>query len=167
MMEFSAAIKLGLAFRPMTPADMPFLSALYASTRADEVAATGWPASVQRQFLQQQFEAQHRHYVGAYPDVEMLVIAKGGKDVGRLTLNETPASIGLVDIAFLPGARGFGLGGAIVGDIVHHARAVQKLINLHVETHNPAKRLYLRHGFVSIDDGGVYERMEWSPITRR
>jgi hypothetical protein len=54
---FENAERLGLRCRPMTDADLPFLFGLYASTRAEEVAATGWLLEAQLQFLRGQFDA--------------------------------------------------------------------------------------------------------------
>ena len=34
-----------VSLRPCVPADLPFLQRLYASTRAAEVQASGWPAA--------------------------------------------------------------------------------------------------------------------------
>ena len=44
----AAAPRFGIAYRPMTDDDLPFVAALYASTRAEEVAPTGWPPEMQR-----------------------------------------------------------------------------------------------------------------------
>ena len=46
-----AAAPFAIAYRPTTEDDLPFLAALYASTRAEEVAVTGWPEEIQRQLL--------------------------------------------------------------------------------------------------------------------
>ena len=40
----SAAVAFGISYRPMIEDDLPFVADLYASTRAEEVAATGWPS---------------------------------------------------------------------------------------------------------------------------
>ena len=37
---WSRAAQAGLAFRPITKADLPFLARLYASTRTEELAVT-------------------------------------------------------------------------------------------------------------------------------
>jgi hypothetical protein len=37
------------------------------------------------------------------------------------------------------------------------------MLSIHVETFNPAKRLYERLGFVVAEDKGVYQLMTWSP----
>ena len=160
-----AAARLGVSYRPMTDEDMPFLAALYYSTRAEEVAQTGWPAEMQRQFLAQQFDAQHRHYQRHYADAEWLVIERGGEAVGRLYIEEWQSQIRIIDIALVPAARGLGIGAAIFEDTFDVARAKGKKVSIHVEKNNPARRLYYRLGFEMIADEGVYDLLEWSPDT--
>ena len=69
-----ASVALGLSMRVATDADMPFLCTLYATTRADELAMTGWPEATKSMFVVQQFSAQHSSYTQAYPDIERLVV---------------------------------------------------------------------------------------------
>ncbi|MFN3943834.1 MAG: GNAT family N-acetyltransferase [Allosphingosinicella sp.] len=160
----AAAAAHDVAYRPVrTPDDVPFLYAVYASTRAEEVAAAGWPEEAQRAFLAQQADAQHRHYVHHYPDAEWLVIQRGGQPVGRLYLEEWKDQIRIIDIALLPEARGSGIGGAILTDMCGLARSRNKRLSIHVEKNNPAMRLYCRLGFARVEDKGVYDLMEWDP----
>lgn len=158
---FHAAVRLGIGFRPMTDADMDFVAALYASTRAEELALTGWPAEQQQAFLAQQHQAQHRHYRAYYPDAEWLIVERGGEPIGRLYLDEWPDQYRIVDIALVPAARGGGVGGAILRDLLDAARARGKGASIHVEKANPARRLYQRLGFEVVEDKGVYDLMEW------
>lgn len=158
-----AAARRGITYRPATEADVPFLGLVYASTRLEEVARTGWPLQMQRGFLQQQHEAQHSHYAIAYPDAERLVIVHGGEDVGRLYLCEFPTQVRIVDISLLPESRGRGIGEAILRDIGEDAATRRKLVSIHVEKENEARRLYLRLGFEPVEDKGVYDLMEWRP----
>jgi len=158
-----AAAGLGVSYRPSTDEDLPFLALVYASTRLEEVAQTGWPLEMQHQFLAHQADAQHRHYRSHYRDAEWLVIERGGEAVGRLFLEEWPSQIRLIDIALLPQARGGGVGNAILADLQEMAAAAGKALTIHVERNNPAMRLYLRLGFAKIDEHGVYDLMEWRP----
>src|SRR5438270_13123357 len=109
---WSRAAQAGLTFRPITGADLPFLSRLYASTRTEELAVTGWSQQQQQHFLQQQFEAQHAHYQKHYVGSDFLVITRGGDDIGRLYLARWRVEHRIVDIALLPQHRRKGLGGA-------------------------------------------------------
>src|SRR5205085_2701466 len=81
--------------------------------RAEEIAATGWPAPMQAAFLEQQHRAQHAHYRSTWPEGEWLLIERAGEPIGRLYLARQDDMLLLVDISLLPGERGAGLGGAI------------------------------------------------------
>jgi GNAT superfamily N-acetyltransferase len=158
-----AAGAFGIAYRPMTDEDLPFVARLYASTRAQEVAATGWPPETQSAFLDQQHRAQHRHYRHAFPGAEWLIVEQGPDAIGRLYLDETDAALLLIDISLVPEQRAKGVGGAVLADLIALAAARGKAISLHVEKFNPAQRLYRRLGFAPVEDQGVYDRMEWRP----
>lgn len=140
----------------MTDDDLPFVAALYASTRAEEVAATGWPPEMQAAFLDQQHRAQHSYYRTAHPAGEWLVIERDGVPVGRLYLAEFEGMLLLVDISLVPAARGTGLGTAILTDLF---AGEKRPAVLHVERFNPARRLYERLGFGQVEDKGIYLRM--------
>jgi GNAT superfamily N-acetyltransferase len=158
---FPTAEALGIGFRPVRDDDLPFLFALYASTRAEEVAQTGWPEEMQRRFLAQQFDAQTRHYALHYADAERLVIEQDGAAIGRLYLDDDGEMIHLIDIALMPASRGGGGGTAILSDLLGQAGGKGRRVAIFVEKNNPARTLYLRLGFAPIRDEGVYDFMEW------
>ncbi|WP_166040105.1 GNAT family N-acetyltransferase [Sphingosinicella sp. YJ22] len=147
----------------MTDGDLPFVASLYASTRREELADTGWPQEMQDAFLRQQHEAQHSYYRATYDGAEWLIIEQGGAPVGRLYRVVWPREIRIIDISLVPDARGSGIGGAILGAIQEEARGIGKAVSIHVEKHNRARNLYLRLGFEVIEDKGVYDLMEWRP----
>lgn len=157
-----AAAHFDIAYRPAREDELDFLGAVYASTRIEEIAQAGWPPEMERAFLQQQHEAQHAHYANVYPEAERLVIERGGERIGRLYLQEWEGNVRIVDIALLPQFRSGGVGEAILRDIGEDAWARGKKVSIHVETFNPARRLYERLGFVPVEDKGVYQLMEWS-----
>jgi ribosomal protein S18 acetylase RimI-like enzyme len=152
----AAAAAFGISYREMTDADLPFVAALYATTRAEEVAATGWPPAMQAAFLEQQHRAQHSHYRITYPQGEWLLIERGGELVGRLYLAEELGQLIIVDISLLPAARGGGLGTAILTDVL--ARETRP-VSLHVQRTNRARRLYERLGFELVEEQAIYLRM--------
>lgn len=157
-----AAARLGVAARPMRDdEDLPFAAALYASLRAEEVAATGLPEAQQLAFLDQQHRAQHAHYRKHYTTAEWLILERDGTRIGRLYLDEWTREFRVVDISLVEGSRGRGIGGAILADIIAAARAAGKGVSIHVEKHNPARHLYERLGFAVAEDKGVYDLMEW------
>ncbi|HEX8526957.1 GNAT family N-acetyltransferase [Allosphingosinicella sp.] len=154
-----AAAAHGIAYRPEREDDEPFIAVLYASTRAEEVAQTGWPPELQSAFLQHQHQAQRSHYRSVFPEAEWLVIERGGDPIGRLYLRRDGGRNHIVDISLVPAARGQGIGEAIMRDIL----AMGSPVSIHVEKFNPARHLYLRLGFEPVEDIGAYERMEWTP----
>jgi ribosomal protein S18 acetylase RimI-like enzyme len=158
-----SAAAFGLSFRAATDQDLPFLAALYASTRAEEVAQAGWPEEVQSAFLKQQHEAQHAHYSNVYADAERLILLQNGEAIGRLYLAEWESEIRIVDISLVPASRGRGLGEALLRDVQEDAARRSKGVSIHVETFNPARRLYGRLGFAVIEDKGIYNLMMWRP----
>ena len=160
---WTRAAAAGLGFRRIAENDRPFLARVYAATRAEELAVTGWSDEHKAAFLQVQFEAQHAHYQRYYPDADWLVTMHGGEDVGRLYLERWPTQHRIIDIAFLPAHRGRGFGNALLRDLMDEAAACGKDVSIHVEMANPAMRLYRRLGFATEEDKGVYDLMRWKP----
>ena len=142
-----AAAGIGVSLRLMTDADLAFAARVYASTRLEEVAQTGWPQPMIDTFLAQQHDAQHAHYTAHYPGIIRYAIQHAGANVGRLYLYEGASDLRIVDIALLPDARGNGIGAALLTDVIAYAQARGLSASIHVEQQNPARRLYLRLGF--------------------
>jgi len=156
------AALLGVALRPMAEVDLPFTAALYASTRAEELAPVPWPDEAKRAFLAQQHAAQHAHYQQHYRGMEAMIVEHGGAAVGRLYLYGMPAEIRIVDISLMPEARGRGIGTALLHDLFAEAGPRGSKVSIHVEKNNPASALYRRLGFTIVDaDRGAYDLWEW------
>lgn len=153
----------GVVLRPVREDDLPFLAEVYAGTRREEVARLPWAVEEREAFLRQQFEAQHRHYQDHHGSADFLVVERGGEPVGRLYLDWREDEVRIVDIALLPAARGRGLGGALLREVLERAAEEGRVARIHVERENPALRLYRRLGFRVIDDRGVYLFLEWPP----
>lgn len=151
-----------LFLRPITPEDVPFLAAVYASTRWDELAPTGWSEEEKAVFCRRQFDAQSAHYREHYPDAAFQVIEKEGRGIGRLYVARWEREIRIVDISLLPEFRGTGIGTKLLRDLQDEARSAGKSLTIHVERFNPALRLYQRLGFQQVEDKGVYLLMRWS-----
>lgn len=152
-----------LEFRPIENTDLPFLQALYASTRTEEMALSGWNDTQIEAFLALQFRAQHEHYQQHYPNARFELILSDAKPIGRLYLDQWDDEYRLIDIALLPKYRNQGLGSRILKQILALAAQQNKAVRIHVEHFNPALRLYQRLGFRLLEDKGVYQFMEWRP----
>jgi len=159
---WARAAKAGLTFRPIADTDLAFLARLFASTRADELAATPMTDAQKAAFLDSQFRAQHVHFEKHYSHAQRSVVMGGGNDIGRLYIERGPTRHAIIDIALLPECRGQGAGEVLLRDVMDEAAAAGKGVSTYVEKHNPAMRLYQRLGFVSEEDNGVYDLMCWT-----
>ena len=156
-------MKKKYSLRPMTEADLPFLTALYASTRSQEMAQVPWSDQEKLDFLQGQFHAQHTFYQDNFPNSSFDLIVVDKKEAGRLYLDEREDEFRIIDIALLPEYRGAGIGRTILEDVQDQAKDVAKKVRIHVEKNNPAMSLYKRLNFTDVEDQGVYQLMEWNP----
>jgi ribosomal protein S18 acetylase RimI-like enzyme len=153
-----------ITLRPAQAEDIDFLTAVYASTRAEEMALVDWSSEQKQAFVQMQFEAQRRHYAAYYPQAEYSVILRQQQPIGRLIVCRTPAEILLMDIALLPEFRSAGIGTGLMRSLMAEASHTGQAglpLRLHVESFNPARRLYERLGFRQTAEQGPYIEMEW------
>ncbi|HEU0152876.1 MAG TPA: GNAT family N-acetyltransferase [Arenimonas sp.] len=155
----------GFRLRAAGDADLPGLAALYADTRAEEMAGVPWPQVAKQGFLDQQFQLQHRHYVTHYADADFMVVEREGRLCGRYYLQRTPPEHLVVDISLLATFRGQGLGAAMIRATQAEAAALGCGVGLHVVRNNTgAWRLYQRLGFEDCDGGtATHQRMRWPP----
>jgi N-acetylglutamate synthase-like GNAT family acetyltransferase len=157
------AASLGISYRAVQDDDEPFLRALYATTRAEELARTGWPEGMRAQFTTHQFDAQDRHYKRYHPDGEWLIVEREGERIGRLYLDESTGRLNLIDISLLPQAQGAGIGTAILSDLLDDVAGKGLSAILYVDPRSRAKALYSRLGFATVEEDPVHELMAWRP----
>jgi ribosomal protein S18 acetylase RimI-like enzyme len=170
LLDALTALPEDLRLRPMRSDDLAFLSMLYASTRRSEMDQVDWSDDQKRDFLQQQFQAQHHHYQEHFSDAEFLVIEKrkpgvepcdSWQRIGRIYLDEREDEIRLIDIALMPAHRNAGLGSQFLQALLRIAKGRDLAVRLHVEQFNPAAAWYRRYGFELIEERGIYLFMEW------
>lgn len=149
--------------RPAVPADNDFLAQLYASTRAHEIAALGWPVAQQQAFLSMQFSAQQRWYSAAYPSAEHQIIEMDKQRIGRMIVLREPEHWQLIDISLLPEYRSQGIGGELIRALLADCAGCGAVLRLQVLRTNPALRLYQRLGFITTGEDQIYLRMESRP----
>lgn len=160
----SGRLPAEISFRPINDGDLEFLSQLYASTRADEMAQVDWTDEQKSEFLTMQFNAQHSFYQQQFEQAAFLVIEADSSPVGRVYVDRRADEIRLIDIALVPEQRNGGLGTTLLKDLLDEAKMAGLPVTIHVENFNPAMRLYQRLGFQVLEDQGVYQLMEWRPI---
>jgi len=153
----------GITIRPAVAADREFLLNLYAGTRADELSTVPWTEAEKTAFVTMQFEAQDASYRQAYPDGRFHVVVADGEPIGRLYLGRPPGELRVIDVTLVPARRGMGTGSALMAWVLTQADRDGLSVTLHVEPWNPAKRLYERLGFESLEQRGIYEFMRRPP----
>lgn len=150
-----------VTLRPVEAEDTPFLQAVYASTRWDELTQVPWSDEQKLQFCSMQFAAQAADYQQNYPGASFSVVEQAGVGIGRLYVDRRSDEIHLIDIALLPAYRGSGIGTRLLQGFQQEARATGKKLTIYVEQFNPALRLYQRLGFRKTGEHTVYFLMEW------
>ena len=150
-----------VALRPVdAAADAELLLAVYASTRAEELAVVPWTAAERDAFVRMQFDAQDRCWREQRPDAGFDVILVDGRPAGRLYVDRRVDEIRIVDIALLPDHRAMGVGTLLIRRILDEGNATSRPVTIHVERGNRARALYERLGFEQIGTTGVYDLLE-------
>ena len=160
-------VDLQLCLRLARPEDEPFLQAVYATTRSEEMALVPWTVEQKLAFVQMQYLAQRQSYQNQFPESKVFVIEHEGQAAGRMIVDRSTPVILLMDIVLLPEFRNHGLGTALIRDLLGEADRSHKLVQLHVEDFNPAAKLYLRLGFVKTGGAGLYSEMTRQPRDHR
>jgi GNAT superfamily N-acetyltransferase len=89
------------------------------------------------------------------------IIQADGIDIGMLKVRERTDCMYLGDIQIQQSYRNKGIGTSLIRSVIRSAAIVNKPMRLRVLRGNPAKRLYLRLGFRSVetfDDCEILER---------
>ncbi len=159
-------VDLRVCLRLAVPEDEPFLQAVYASTRAEEMALVPWTAEQKQAFVEMQYRAQRQSYQNQYPLSQVYIIEQDEQPVGRMIADRSATTILLMDIALLPEYRNHGLGSALIQDLLDEADRSHRPVQLHVEDFNPAMHLYLRLGFAKTGQAGLYSEMTRQPKDR-
>jgi len=151
-----------VALRPVTPEDEEFLIALYAGTRAEDLAQAEWAEGQQEIFVRWQFELQRREYSARFLNAHHDVIVVEGERAGRTWVGSDEKQIRLLDIALLKEFQNRGVGTLLLRRLMDQAtQAGKPLRHMVFVLNNDAHRFYERLGFVVIEDLGAYKHMEW------
>lgn len=161
-------LERGLSLRRASRADLAWLCRLYATTRAEEMAAVPWPEPMKQAFLADQFGLQHRHYIAHFGDGDFLVLAGERGPIGRYYVQSTAPDHLLVDISLWPDARRQGIGQILIAASQRRAQRAGCGMHLHVARHNAgARRLYERLGFAVTGTQESHHHMRWTPAHPR
>lgn len=151
----------GIRLREETAGDETFLRRLFFSTRQAEFAPLGMGEAQLAQLLNSQFDLQRTHFRAMYRDADWSIVERRREPIGRLYVGRDMGVRTIVDIALLPEWSGRGIGGALIDYVLAEAKASERPVTLHVRPYNPARRLYVRKGFVETGVEGADITMRW------
>lgn len=143
--------------------DDPFLFDLFFQTRRGMFAPLGWDEDQLKGLLRSQYEIRQAQYRIQHPGATTEKICADGAAVGRLDTAQEGGRLHIIDVAVAPGVQGRGIGSSVLQQLLEEADASNLVADLHVETTNPARRLYERLGFVERSGDGINLFMERQP----
>ena len=143
--------------------DATFLRRLADDIRSAEFAPLDLAPAALEQLLDMQHVAQSSQYAQAFPQAIDHIVTAAGEPIGRLLVDESGATIDLVDIAVLSRLHGQGIGTAVLRDLIERSEQTQQPITLHVIDANPARQLYERLGWCSTGFDGMRHAMTRVP----
>lgn len=151
-----------VSFRPVEAQDEQLLLDLYASTRAQELALTGWDQAQQELFVGMQYRAQQAHYTSHYPKAQHVVILVKDQAIGRVYVADKGDEIRILDMTILPDHRNLGIGTGILRGAMKESDQLQRCLTINVERDNPSLALFDRLGFQPAEDDGYRYLMRYS-----
>lgn len=153
----------GLSMRPARDGDKVFIAQLHNSTREDLRLIDGEKEFVEN-LIEQQHYAQTQGYGEMFPNAMYFIVEKQFERIGRVVVDFGMNDVRLVDLAFIPLARGKGYGSDVI-QMLQRAAAMNRVpLTLSVINYNySAKALYLRLGFLIQESSATHDYMIWYP----
>jgi GNAT superfamily N-acetyltransferase len=143
--------------------DTAFFFALFAATRAPEMAAMPIDAKAKDFLVRAQHRSMTETYRREYPNARWEVIELEGEPVGRLVTDVGIACVTYVDIAILPQKQARGLARRVMLQALEEPRRLGLPARVSVLMYNVASlRLCERVGFVQAEESPPFVRLEWS-----
>lgn len=139
-----------IGFRKAVPGDKEFLVDL-------RIAAMNEHLIQAKIFMDHQ---QHALRVNEFFNDSHLIL-KGGEPIGLLKLGLLSKSLHIRQFQILPKFHGLGIGSKVLEVVKKKADALTLPITLNVLLNNPAKQLYLRHGFIVEHKNDFEYHMKW------
>lgn len=155
------SLPFGLGLREMQLQDQEFATTLFASTRA-YLYNMPIPKSQVDFLINQQFQMQQNSYSASFPLAETFIVELYTKPIGKVVLNNTSASLHIIDIALINDMRSKGYGTAVLRALKNLATQGGKPLRLAVDQQNPrAKKLYLHLGFNLLESSATHDTLLW------
>lgn len=158
------ALPDNLTIRAARSEDQGFMASLYRTTR-DDLRRLDADREFVESLIDMQQQAQVVGYGEQFPNAHYFIVERLGERIGRIVVDFGQSEVRLVDIAFLPGARGQGYGTQVIRALQRAATQVHTPLALVVHRDDPrARRLYGALGFVVAETHPMADKMVWTPV---
>lgn len=148
--------------RPEAEADTAFLFALFAATKAPELALMPMDAAGKQFLLDMQFRSMTATYRQQFPNARFEIVELDGSPIGRLVTDVQPDCVYYVDIALLPERQGGGLATALMNAVLAEPRRLGLPGRVKVMSGNIASlRLCQRLGMTVRGTEPPFVELEW------
>lgn len=148
-------------------ADAAFLFALFASTKAAEMAEMPLDDNGRMYLLRMQFRSMTASYRRQFPHARFEIVALDGAPVGRLVTDVQADCVYYVDIALLPECRGGGIATALMTAVLEEPRRLRLPARVKVMMTNAASlRLCRRLGMTVRAELPPFVELEWRQAPR-
>lgn len=147
--------------------DDDFRFRLFCQSRPPGLSALPLAPAAMEQLMRLQFRAQTNSYRAEFPAAQFHIIELDARPIGRIIVDRSEARLLIVDQAIVPELRRRGIGTAIMRSVMDEAATSALPVRLQVASDNdPARRLYLRLGFVAVSSATpMYTELEWNAAT--
>ena len=155
-----------LTFRPErdTQADRNFLYALFAASKAADMALMPIDLAARDFLLRAQYRSMTATYRQNYPTARWEVVELGEERIGRLITYVGERFVNYVDIALAPETQGRGLATRVMTQALEEPRRLGLPARVNVLARNCASlKLCERVGFVQFGEIPPFVELEWRP----
>jgi ribosomal protein S18 acetylase RimI-like enzyme len=162
VIEIALPVSVRYTLRDEQIEDEPFLLELGRSSHDQDAAFVRCPDEQQLEFVAFERNLQNQTIAAIYPTAVARIILVGGERAGEVTVDRTPSSIRLIEIALAPRFRRRGIGTELVRSLCEEAAARRVPLHLRVAvTNSGARRLYQRLGFIETDADELFVDATW------
>lgn len=144
------SMKVTISFRQATVADLGFLLALRIASMSEHLVRAGIRLS-----HEENLERVKEHFSDSQ------IILRDKQPVGLIKIGFLSSSLHIRQFQIMPDFHRLGIGTYVMGVVKKKALKFGLPITLNVLINNPAKSLYLRHGFFVKYKNSLEYQMQW------